>query len=726
MRRSVWFLSLAPCLLAHSVLAQDASQEPAAKDDIIDYVIVTGSQVSLPPEYAGGQIARGGRVGLFGNLDIMDTPFNSTNYTADFMRNLQAHSVADVVQSDPAVRVARGFGNFQELYVVRGFPVYSDDMSYNGLYGLLPRQYVAAEFLERVEVFRGANSFLNGAAPGGSGIGGSFNLVPKRAPDADLDRLTVGTETGGQGYGAVDVARRFGDGDSFGVRGNAVLRDGESSVESQERQLNMFSLGMDYRSDQARLSADFGYQDHNIDSPRPSVTPSDRIPTAPDASDNFAQSWTFSSEKDLFGVVRGEYDFSESVSAWIAGGFRDSEEHNSLANPALASSALATRAGDATTYRFDNYREDLVTTGDTGVRVAFDTGAVAHRLSASASYFKLDSKNAYGFSTFGGIATNIYDPVQVTAPPATFFTGGILFSPRTTNESETTSVALADTLAFNDDTVLVTLGARYQIIEQSSFDYNNGSTVSAYDEGTITPMFGMVVKPTDGISLYANYIEGLLQGEAVPAVVNGVPVRNGGAIFDPFKSKQYEIGAKYDSGSIGGTLALFQITQPSTVLAGDVVKEDGEQRNRGIELSWYGRMFESLNVLGGVTLVDAENRRGDIPANDGKDVIGVPDLQANVGVEWSVLRDLSLDGRVVYTSSQYANATNTLELPSWTRLDVGGRYDLDLGERQVTMRLRVDNVTDKNYWASVGGASGANYLVLAAPRMVTLSVSLDF
>jgi iron complex outermembrane receptor protein len=171
---------------------------------------------------------------------------------------------------------------------------------------------------------------------------------------------------------------------------------------------------------------------------------------------------------------------------------------------------------------------------------------------------------------------------------------------------------------------------------------------------------------------------------------------------------------------------LFRITQPSTVLAGDVVKEEGEQRNQGVELSWYGQIVEGLNVLGGVTLLDAENRRGDIPANDGKDVIGVADLQANVGMEWSVWRDLSLDGRVVYTSSQYANAENTIELPSWTRLDLGGRYDLQVGERQVTMRLRVDNVTDKNFWASVGGASGANYLVLAAPRTYTLSVSLDF
>lgn len=193
----------APAALAQST--QDATDLDTVK------VVADGSQVELPVEYAGGQVATGGRVGLFGNLDIMDTPFSSMNYTADLMRNQQARSVADVVQNDPAVRVARGFGNFQELYVVRGFPVYSDDMSYNGLYGLLPRQYVAAEFLERVEVLRGANSFINGAAPGGSGVGGTFNLVPKRAGESDFTRLTLGTETGGQIYGAADASYRFGE-----------------------------------------------------------------------------------------------------------------------------------------------------------------------------------------------------------------------------------------------------------------------------------------------------------------------------------------------------------------------------------------------------------------------------------------------------------------------------------------------------------------------------------
>ena len=60
--------------------------------------------------------------------------------------------MADVVQNDPSVRVARGFGNFQEAYFIRGFVLGSDDTAYNGLYSLLPRQYIAAELFERVEV----------------------------------------------------------------------------------------------------------------------------------------------------------------------------------------------------------------------------------------------------------------------------------------------------------------------------------------------------------------------------------------------------------------------------------------------------------------------------------------------------------------------------------------------------------------------------------------------
>ena len=47
-------------------------------------------------------------------------------------------------------------------------------------------------------------------------------------------------------------------------------------------------------------------------------------------------------------------------------------------------------------------------------------------------------------------------------------------------------------------------------------------------------------------------------------------------------------------------------------------------------------------------------------------------------------------------------------------------------ERLVTLRLRVDNVTGKDYWASAGGYPENGYLVVGAPRTVSLSASVDF
>ena len=212
-------LALAPVAMA---------QDEAGDEARLDTVIVTGeaSQVELLEAFEGGQVARGGRAGLLGNLDFLDAPFAGTAYTSDLVTAQQADSVGDVLQNDPVVRIAKGFGNFQEVYVIRGFPVYSDDVTLNGVYGILPRQFVAAELLERVEVFRGANAFINGAAPGGSGVGGTINLVPKRAPDEGIRRVTVGYENNGQAYGAVDLGTRFGPMGEWGVRVNGVLRDG--------------------------------------------------------------------------------------------------------------------------------------------------------------------------------------------------------------------------------------------------------------------------------------------------------------------------------------------------------------------------------------------------------------------------------------------------------------------------------------------------------------------
>lgn len=706
-----------------SVLAAGAASAQAAPEGEVEAVVVTGSQVELPRPYEGGQVARGGRVGMFGALDVMDTPFSTTNYTEELARNQQAVSVGDILQNDPVVRVAKGFGNFQELYVIRGFPVYSDDMTYNGVYGILPRQFVAAEFLERVEVFHGATAFLNGAAPGGSGVGGAFNLVPKRAPDEGLSRLTAGVEGGGAVYGAFDGANRFGANGEYGLRLNIAGRDGETSVEDQERRLLLGGLGFDYRGERFRFSADIGIQDHRIDQPRPSVTPTGAIPSPPDPDKNFAQPWTYTDERQLFGVVRGEFDATDDISLWVAFGGRDGKESNVLANPNVAPN------GSMTAYRFDNTREDSILSADLGLRWTFDTGPVAHRFVVSGAATSLESRNAYAFSSFfTPFATDLYNPVDAPKPAATFFVGGSASDPHITERVDNRSFAIADMLTFLDDKVIVTLGARWQEIDTATYDYNTGARIGGYKADAITPAVAVVYKATDQISIYANYTEALIPGQIAPATSGGVPVVNAGEVLDPFRGRQVELGLKFDTGRFGGTASVFSITLPSAFVQNNRFAANGEQENRGVELSVFGQPAEGLRVLGGLTWVDAELTKTAGGALDGTRPIGVPEWQANANLEYDLpfAPGLTLDGRIVYTGEQPANAANTVDLDSWTRLDLGVRYTVTISEKPVTFRARVENVTNEAYWASTGGYPGANYLVLGGPRTFVLSASVDF
>ncbi len=724
-----------PMLTSTALLASGAAfaqtADPAKTTELAEIVVTSSADASaegLSKPYAGGQVARGGRAGILGTQDMMDTPFSITSYTNEVIQNQQAKSVADVLQNDPTVRLARGFGNFQELYMIRGFNVYSDDMSYNGLYGLLPRQYVAAELLERVEVFRGASAFLNGAAPGSSAIGGTVNVLPKRAGNDPLTQVTGGIESGGQYLLGLDLSRRFGEDKASGIRLNAVRRDGETSVDSEKRELNLLAVGWDWRSRDVRVSADLGYQEHNLKQPRPNVTPNGVIPVAPDASKNFGQPWTYSDSKDTFGTVRGEFDLNSSTTAWVAAGFREGREDNVLAGPTVNN-----LNGDSTFNRADNVREDSVRTLEAGLRGKFETGTIKHAWVMSASMLSSQERNAYAWSPTGATYPNLYNPQPITAPAAVGgFSGGQLDAPHVIGKTDLSSFALADTMSFLNERLLVTLGARHQEIQSRGYDYNDGTEQSNYKKSKVTPMAGIVFKASENLSLYGNYSEGMQKGEIAPLTVDFVaprPVTNAGQVTAPYVAEQKEIGVKYDAGRFGGSLSLFTVERPfGYVDASDTFVTDGKQRNRGIELSMFGEVQRGLRLLGGVTAIDAEQVKSDVPANNGKDVIGVPRTMANIGVEWDVpgASGLSLNGRVVYTSSQYANVSNTLEIPSWTRVDLGARYLTTIANKLVTWRARVDNVANRDYWASAGGYPGQSYLVLGAPRTFTLTASIEF
>ncbi|MNM17468.1 Ferrichrome receptor FcuA precursor [compost metagenome] len=725
-----------PFALAAFVLASSAAQAQTTAVDaqtmptVVVNASADASAEGLSKAYAGGQVARGGRMGILGSVDMMDSPFGSTSYTQQFIADQQARSVGDLLQSDPAVRMSRGYGNFQEVYVIRGFALDSDDVAYNGLYGVLPRQYVSPELLERVEVFRGASAFLNGAAPGGSGIGGAINLMPKRAGNTPLTELTVGVESGGHAYAAIDVARRFGENKEFGVRVNAAKRQGETSIKREDHDVGMFSVGLDYRGRNYRLSADAGYQNFDLTAPRPSVNAGNlaTLPGAPDASKNFAQPWSYSKEHDVFGTARAEVDVAKDVVAWAAFGSRSTKESNSLAQPTLTS-----LNGDASVYRFDNARKQEIRTGELGIRGKLTTGAVKHSLVASWSGHWNEAKNAYAISDYAGLPTNIYRPVDVAMPPTLEDnSGGVMSDPRLTQKTILNSYAVADTMAFLDEQLLLTVGLRRQQIRDAAYAYGTAVQYSSYDKSATTPVAGIVYKASKNVSLYANYIEALVKGPVASGTYfdgkDQVAVSNLGEVFAPYKSKQKEIGVKYDGGKLGMSAALFSTAKPLPAIVGSRATLSGEQRNQGLELSIFGTPMAGVRLLGGLTWLDTQQRNTDKPLNNGKNAIGAPKTQLSVGGEWDVpgAPGLSLNARTVYTSTQYADLANSKQLPSWTRLDIGARYLTQVAGHDVTLRARIDNVADRSYWASAVSSFDAGSLVLAAPRTFVVSGSVAF
>lgn len=691
---------------------------PQAESGIIDGAltldpIVVEGPGALPAPFAGGQVATGGRLGVLGNRDIMSTPFNITSYTAKSIADQQARTIADVAKNDPSVRTTWADGSYSNQFFIRGLPLANPDISINGLYGLVPYQMSGTSWVERVEILKGPSALLNGMAPQGS-VGGNINLVTKRAAEEPLNRVTLGYISKGQFGGKVDFARRFGDQKEFGLRINGAYSNGNSPVDGQRIKLGEGSVGLDYRGDHVRLSADVIYQSNYADNPvRPIYARAGfRVPRAPGASSDLGQSWYYSDGKDILGIARAEVDITDNIMAYATVGAR-SNDFLGLYNFSYLKNAY----GDFDANNYFQPSENQTRTGEIGLRAKLNTGPLRHEITASVT--GLYSELGVVAPVVSTYSSNIYLPGWAPHPNLANYSSK---APKT-SASTLTSVAITDSIFALDDRVQLILGARHQIVRQKGWSATTRLQTADYDESATTPAVGLVLKPWDNVSFYANYIEGLSQGPTAPAGSANV-----GEAFAPIKSKQYEAGVKAQYGTLGASLSAFQIEQPSGLLnsATNRYSVDGEQRNRGIEFNVYGEAIEGVRVLGGVVFMEGKQTKSATVANNGKTAIGVPDVQLNLGAEWDMpfLRGLTLTGRWVYTSSQYVSADNSQSIPSWTRIDLGARYTFNRADgKPITIRASVENVLDKDYWAAASSSFG---LARGAPRTYLVSTTFDF
>ena len=664
--------------------------------------------------YAGGQVARRSAQGLLGSRDFMETPFSVTTYTSEAVKNQQARTLGELIASDPSVRATNPAGGRYEQFTIRGLSLFNSDVAYNGLYGILPTYTIDMEMADRVDVIKGPSQLINGISPRGS-VGGGINVEPKRATDKPITSFTGMYASDSQVGGAVDVGRRFGEDNKFGLRFNGVKQSGDTEWDHQNVDREMAVLGLDFRGERLRLSTDIGRTERDTDAPqeRVQVGPNAQVPRAGDVRRNYAQPWSQASTNDTFGTVNAEYDVNDSVMLYGGAGARKSN-HDFLRHAV----AVTNDAGDFSVQPRDFTRDENVRTATAGVRNWFHTGPVSHAANLAASYFYMDFEN--GGARYGAAPSNIYNPVETPTPNTPTRQDSKVYT-----ENRFSGVALSDTLGFFDDRLLLTLGARWQRVKVDDWADNvKGDT--AYDEEKVSPSGGILFKATDKLSLYANYMEGLSQGKIAPSTSV-----NEDEIFPPFISRQIEAGAKYDAGAFAVTAAVFRIKQPAyeTNAITRVFGPNGKRENTGVELSVFGEPLDGFRLLGGVMYIDSKLKETTNGTFDGNRAPATPKYNVNLGAEWDVptVQGLTLTSRGIYSSSQYLDQSNNKEIDSWERFDVGARYAFKVEQKNITLRANIENVADKRYWSSAGASDDSEPgLTLSTPRTYLLSATVDF
>ena len=613
----------------------------------------------LVPAYLDGQIANGGRVGMLGEQDAKNVPFNVIGYTNKMIQDQQATTLKDVVANDASVQNVQGYGNFAETYRIRGFDLDGDDMTFGGLAGVMPRQVVSTQMIDRVEVFKGSNALINGSAS--SGVGGMINLEPKHAEDTPLTRIGVDYTSSSQIGTTLDAGRRFGDDNQWGVRVNVLHREGETAIDNEKRRATVASVGLDYRGDKLRTSLDMGYQKQEYHGGRLGVNVSgvDFIPEVPRATSNYSQDWVYSNLESEFGMARAEYDIAPDWTLYGAMGGQHSHETGAYASPSLKD-----EDGTATIGRMDTNKIVDAFSGMAGVRGKFDTGFVSHSVNVGYSALTKREKTSYGMALTPQ-ATNIYDTSPVAAPTNTYF-GGDFDDPRPTSRVRTEGLLLSDTLGFVDDKILLTVGARHQKVVVRNYAYGTAEedTDARFTKSRWTPGYGLVVKPWETVSFYANHIEALQPGDTASSGAVNV-----GQVTGISLSKQNEVGMKVDYGNIGGTLALFEIKKPTGIInpQTNVFGLYGEQRNRGVELNVFGEPIYGVRLNGSATWLDPKMSKTEDGTWDGKNAIGVANFYTVLSAEYDIK---PLEGLTAWPASRIlVRSMLTKPIPrNWTAI----------------------------------------------------------
>lgn len=708
----------------------------------LDEVVVEGERDVLP----GGMVNADARMGILGNVSVMDIPYSEMSMTEKQINTFDDPSqpLANLLQNNPSIRTSTSSPMYSD-FSMRGINMNGNHMMINGIPSLYSQFTTPpSHVIDRIDITSGPNAGVNGVSMSNNGTNsgatpapGTINIVTKKATDTPITRYTQ-TFSGRGNYGEfIDIGRRFGKDGEWGLRVNAEYMDGELSLPRAENNEKNIFINLDRRGKHATTNLFAGHFDRRVNGAQRwfsvnSQYSDSSLPDAPDSENNYDFNGT---TKRMYGWVmtlNHENKINEDWS-WFANfgqsrrnGNKDNQNASiSFGNGGVFSDFVTTSNGkdvrNTNTYHQQNEIAKNVY-AQMGIKGKFDTGEVKHNVSLAvdrswAKYWTSGSGNKYGVSILGNL-NNWYFEDDWNAIKKNF--GAAKPSWEETN----VGITVADTLEYGKASMLLAASKKHEHMEM----YNSsGRSAYTYTNDNVLPTYGLTYKPTDNFAVYYGHTESFSRG----LMVNDAKYTNNGTVMDPVKSKQNEVGVKYQNAGIMTTLSYFDIDEANRYdidADGNMLTkvDDGKNRYRGMELTVNGKLADKWTATGGLLWLDAERENTKDGKNDGKFVNGVSKWSGVLGLEYKPDEDWGIVGRAVWNDKAFIDASKApggkVEIPSYVTFDLGVNYKTKINTVPVRLSAMCYNVADRDYWMGRGSSTTFG---LSMPRTFMLSATFD-
>lgn len=637
-----------------------------------------------------------------------------TTISGDELRSAQAQNTYDVIKNVPGVAQAdaKGGGASDNLQI-RGIHLGSTaGYRLDGGLPIVNNVILSTEDKDQVQVLKGAGALEYGLAS----PAGIVNYVLKRATKKPVNSFSLSTNEFGQRIAAIDLGRKFGYADRFGVRLNLAGGDTGSYVVGAGGTRWLGTMTADYTTKKARVR--LAYEKFGINvvenstllQNKPDSTGHITLPNIPDPTHLLSGVWA----RDVGGgqnvQLRTDYHLNDAVSLQGELGRSDSGRAKRDVTQ-IGNYNVATGKGTETvTFVEDQRYINTYANVEAAIRSSYATW-LENELDVGVTHNERVANNPQTSSVT--YKQYIYAPVTLPAPP--FPTGPIAYLPQESDDHD---------YFFRDSIVLERVwhltGGLRQINYTANDQLASGKTTKTRT-AFLAPALGGTVDLSKTVALYGSYVKSLEETGSAP-----INAANAFTILPPGPATQKEVGTRISGANgLAATLGYFTIVRSNATVdpITNIYALNGTNRFEGVESMLNARLASRLSLTVGGQMMNARQVSPDDPTINGKIPENIPKYSGNVGLTYQLpaVPGLRLSGGLQYIGVREINPQDQGVLPGATTTNFGLSYTGRISHDRVSLNLNCRNCSDKRYWSSaVNGALG-----VAAPRMVSLTARID-